>query len=116
MQINLVKSKIHKLRITATDLEYQGSITLDQDLVEAAGLREFERVQVLNENNGERLETYVIVGERGSGVCCLNGPAARKGHVGDMLIVLAYAWMTEEEAKGFQPKLVFPNPKTNSPA
>lgn len=114
MLINLVKSKVHKLRITATDLEYQGSITLDQNIVEAAGLQEFERVQVLNENNGERIETYVIIGERGSGICCLNGPAARKGHAGDMLIVIAYAWFTEEEAKSFTPKLVFPNPKTNA--
>jgi aspartate 1-decarboxylase len=114
MLVNLVKSKIHKVRLTATDLDYQGSITLDQNIVEAAGLREFERVQVLNENNGDRLETYVIVGERGSGVCCLNGPAARRGHVGDILIVIAYAWFTEEQATAFQPRLVYPNPETNS--
>jgi len=113
MLINLVKSKIHRVKVTQTELRYDGSITLDQNLVEAAGLRAWERVQVLNENNGERLETYVIVGERGSGVCCLNGPAARKGYVGDTLIVIAYGWFTEAEAKGLEPKLVYPNPETN---
>lgn len=114
MQIHVVKSKIHLLKVTQTDLHYDGSITLAEDMIEAAGLREFERVQVLNENNGERLETYVIKGERGSGVCCLNGPAARRAQVGDVLIVIGYAWMTPEEADKFTPTMVRPNPANNA--
>ena len=109
MYIEVLKSKIHRARITQAELHYVGSITLDENLIEAAGLRENEKVQVVNINNGERLETYVIRGERGSGVVCLNGPAARKAAVGDIVIVIGYALMTPEEAAAFVPKLVFPD-------
>jgi aspartate 1-decarboxylase len=113
MYIEVVKSKIHRATITEADLEYIGSLTIDEDLMDAANLIEFEKIQVLNVNNGERLETYVIKGERGSGVMCLNGPAARKAAVGDVIIVVAYALMDANEAKNFKPSLVFPNTKTN---
>jgi aspartate 1-decarboxylase len=109
MLVNLVKSKIHRVRVTQAELHYVGSITIDEELIEAAGLLENEKVQVVNINNGERLETYVIKGARGSGVICLNGPAARKAAVGDLLIVIAYAWMSEEEAKSHKPALIFPD-------
>jgi len=109
MLINLVKSKIHRVRVTQAELHYVGSITIDEDLMDAAGLMENEKVQVVNINNGERLETYVIKGARSSGVICLNGPAARKAAVGDILIVIAYAWMTTEEAKSHVPSLIFPD-------
>jgi len=99
MLVNLVKSKIHRVRVTQAELHYVGSITIDEDLMDAAGLMENEKVQVVNINNGERLETYVIKGARSSGVICLNGPAARKVAVGDILIVIAYAWMTTDEAQ-----------------
>lgn len=109
MLVNLVKSKIHRVRVTQAELHYVGSITIDEDLMDAAGLMENEKVQVVNINNGERLETYVIKGARSSGVICLNGPAARKVAVGDILIVMAYAWMTAEEAQSHVPTLIFPD-------
>ena len=108
MFIHLLKSKIHRVKITQAELNYVGSITIDEALMEAAGLVEGEKVQVVNINNGERLETYVITGERNSGVICMNGPAARKCQPGDIVIVIAYAMMTTEEAKTFKPTLVFP--------
>jgi aspartate 1-decarboxylase len=108
MFIEVLKSKIHRIRVTGADLDYIGSITLDEDLMDAAGLIENEKVQVLNLNNGERLDTYVIKGERASGVVCLNGPAARKVLIGDLIIVISYASMPFEEAKTFEPILIFP--------
>ena len=110
MRIEVLKSKIHRARITQAELHYVGSITVDEELMEAANLMEGEKVQVVNINNGERLETYVIRGERNSGVICLNGPAARKAAVGDMVIIISYASMDFEEAKDFKPRLVFPDP------
>lgn len=104
----VLKSKIHRVRITQVDIDYVGSLTLDKDLIEAAGLLPFEKIHVLNVNNGSRIETYVIEGPRGSGIVGLNGPAARTGLVGDLVIVLAYAWMSEEEARSYQPRIVFP--------
>jgi len=111
MQIHLIKSKIHRVTVTGADLNYIGSITIDQDLMDAANLVEGEKIQVVNNSNGERLETYAIPGERGRGEITLNGAAARKVAPGDILILMAYAIMTPEEAKNFQPKLVFPNEK-----
>ncbi|HET6769579.1 MAG TPA: aspartate 1-decarboxylase [Chitinophagaceae bacterium] len=108
MQIEVLKSKIHRAIITEANLNYVGSITIDEDLIEAANIIENEKVQVVNVNNGERLETYVIRGKRGSGICCLNGPAARKGMVGDVIIVISYASMDFDEAKKFKPWIVFP--------
>lgn len=108
MEIEVLKSKIHRAVITEVDLSYIGSITIDEDLIEAANLIENEKVQVVNVNNGERLETYVIKGKRGSGICCLNGPAARKGAVGDVVIIISYATMDFEKAKTFKPWIVFP--------
>lgn len=108
MQIELLKSKIHRAVITEANLNYVGSITIDEDLIEAANLIENEKVQVVNVNNGERLETYVIKGKRGSGICCLNGPAARKGMVGDVVVIISYATMDFAEAKTFKPWIVFP--------
>ena len=107
MQIELLKSKIHRAVITEADLNYIGSITIDEDLMDAANIIENEKVQVVNINNGERLETYVIKGKRGSGVICLNGPAARKAAVGDIVIVISYATMDFEEARSFRPSIVF---------
>ena len=109
MQIQVVKSKIHRVKLTQAELHYVGSITIDESLMEAANLIENEQVQVVNINNGERLETYVIKGERNSGVICLNGPAARKGLVGDIVIIISYASMDFEEAKKFHPYLVYPD-------
>ncbi len=109
MMIQRFKSKIHRATITEANLNYVGSITIDTALMEAANLIEGERVQVVNNNNGERLETYVIKGERGSGVVCLNGAAARRAQVGDTVIIIAYAWMSEEEATKFEPAVVFPD-------
>ena len=109
MMIQIVKSKIHRVKITQAELNYVGSITIDEDLMEAANLILNERVQVVNINNGERLETYVIKGERGSGIICLNGPAARKAAVGDIVIIVSYATMDFEEAKTFQPSVIFPD-------
>jgi aspartate 1-decarboxylase len=111
MMIQRFKSKIHRATITEANLNYVGSITIDEALMEGANLIEGERVQVVNNNNGERLETYVIKGERGSGVVCLNGAAARRAQVGDTVIIIAYAWMNEEEARKFEPAVVFPDEK-----
>lgn len=107
MLIEVFKSKIHRAVVTEADLNYVGSITIDEDLLEAANIIENEKVQVVNINNGERLDTYVIKGKRGSGVICLNGPAARKAAVGDIVIIIAYAMMDFEEAKTFKPSIVF---------
>lgn len=109
MIIELLKSKIHRATITEANLHYIGSIGIDQDLMDAANLIEFEKVQVLNINNGERLETYVIKGERGSGMISLNGAAARKVVAGDLIIIAAYAQMSPEEARTFKPAIVFPD-------
>ena len=109
MMIQRFKSKIHRARVTEANLNYVGSITIDEDLMDAANLMEGERVQIVNNNNGERLETYVITGERGSGVICLNGAAARKAEVGDVVIIIAYGYMEIEEAKNFKPSVVFPD-------
>jgi aspartate 1-decarboxylase len=106
MQITLLKSKIHRATVTEADLHYVGSLTLDPDLMEAAGMVCFEKVQVVNLNNGSRLETYLIEGQRGSGVVCLNGPAARLGHRGDLVIVITYAEMTPDEARAHRPVTV----------
>jgi aspartate 1-decarboxylase len=109
MQIQVLKSKIHRVKITQAELHYVGSITIDEALMEGANLIENEKVQIVNVNNGERLETYVIKGERGSGMVCLNGPAARKAQVGDIVIIISYASMDFEEAKSFQPVIIFPD-------
>ncbi|MFW5945102.1 MAG: aspartate 1-decarboxylase, partial [Bacteroidota bacterium] len=113
MNIEVLKSKIHKVTITDANLQYSGSITIDEDLMDAGDIIENEKVQVLNINNGERLETYVIKGERGSGEICMNGPAARKAVVGDIVIIISYASMDFEEAKNFKPTLLFPDTSTN---
>ena len=113
MQIQVVKSKIHRVKVTGADLNYIGSITIDEDLMDAANIIQGEKVQIVNNNNGERLETYVIPGPRGSGELTLNGAAARKVSVGDVLILIAYAWMDADEARNFNPALVFPNEETN---
>ncbi|MFM8740778.1 MAG: aspartate 1-decarboxylase [Cytophagales bacterium] len=110
MRIEVLKSKIHRVKITQAELHYVGSITIDEALMEAANLIEGEKVQVVNINNGERLETYVIKGERNTGTICLNGPAARKAQVGDVVIIISYASMELEEAKKFKPTLIFPTP------
>jgi aspartate 1-decarboxylase len=109
MLIQRLKSKIHRAVVTQADLNYVGSITIDENLMDAANLIEGERVQIVNNNNGERFETYVIVGERGSGMICLNGAAARLVQVGDLVIIMGYAWMEFEEAKQFKPSVVFPD-------
>jgi aspartate 1-decarboxylase len=111
MNIEVVKSKIHQVFVTEANLHYVGSITIDETLMNAAHLVENEKVHVLNMNNGERLETYVIKGEKDSGVICLNGPAARKVYVGDAIVVLSYAYMDFEEAKNFKPWIIFPDEK-----
>ena len=108
MQIQILKSKIHRAVITEANLNYVGSLTLDEDLMDAANLIENEKIQVVNVNNGERLETYIIKGARRSGIVCLNGPAARKGAEGDVVIVISYALMDFEEARKFKPTIVFP--------
>jgi len=113
MNIEVVKSKIHRVRVTEADLNYIGSITIDEDLMEAANLIENEKVQIVNINNGERLETYVITGERGSGQICMNGPAARRVAVDDIIIIISYASMDFEEAKSFKPVLIFPDTDSN---
>ena len=109
MLLYIHKAKIHRATITEANLNYVGSITIDEDLMDAANLMEGEKVQIVNNNNGERIETYVIKGERGSGVVCLNGAAARRAEVGDIVIIICYALMTPEEADGFKPTTVFPN-------
>ena len=113
MFIEVVKSKIHRVTVTEANLQYVGSITIDEDLLDAANIIENEKVQIVNINNGERLETYAIKGRRGSGEVCLNGPAARKVAVGDIIIIISYATMDFEEAKGFKPALVFPDTFSN---
>lgn len=107
MDIEVLKSKIHRAVITEANLNYVGSLTLDELLMDAAGMIENEKVQVVNVNNGTRIETYLIKGKKGSGICCLNGPAARQGAVGDIVIVISYARMQFEEAKKFKPSIVF---------
>lgn len=113
MMIEVVKSKIHRVTVTEANLNYIGSITIDQDLLDAANLIPNEKVSIVNNNNGERLDTYVIPGERGSGVICLNGAAARKAQPGDIVIIMSYAMMDFEEAKTFKPAVVFPDTETN---
>jgi aspartate 1-decarboxylase len=113
MLIEVVKSKIHRVSITGANLHYVGSITIDEDLMDAANLIENEKVHVLNLNNGERLETYVIKGTRGSGDICLNGAAARKVITGDVIIIMSYAMLDFQEAKLFKPVIIFPDTKTN---
>ena len=108
MDIEMLKSKVHRAAITEANLNYVGSLTLDEDLMDAANMIENEKVQVVNVNNGARIETYLIKGKRGSGTCCLNGPAARQGAVGDIVIIISYAHMEFEEAKRFKPRVVFP--------
>jgi aspartate 1-decarboxylase len=108
MQIQILKSKVHRAVITEANLNYVGSLTLDEDLMDAANMIEHEKIQVVNVNNGERIETYLIKGARGSGVVCLNGPAARKGAEGDIIIIISYAVMDLEEAKKFKPTVIFP--------
>jgi aspartate 1-decarboxylase len=113
MLIQVVKSKIHRVTVTEAELNYIGSITIDETLMQAANILEGERVQIVNINNGERLETYVIKGEAHSGTICLNGPAARRVSVGDKIIIIGYGFMDFDEAKTFRPNLVFPNEETN---
>ncbi len=113
MQIHVVKSKIHRVKCTGANLDYIGSITIDQDLMDAANIIEGEKVQIVNNNNGERLETYAIPGPRNSGEVTLNGAAARRVAKGDILILITYAILELEEAKKFKPSLVFPNEETN---
>lgn len=113
MFVQILKSKIHRVTVTEARLDYIGSITIDSKLLEAAGIMEGERVYIVNNNNGERLDTYTIAGEPGSGVICLNGAAARKVQPGDIVIIMAYAMMTPEEAKDFKPKVIFPDTATN---
>jgi aspartate 1-decarboxylase len=113
MYIEILKSKIHRVSVTGANLNYVGSIAIDEDLMDAANLIAGERVQVVNINNGERLDTYVIKGKRGSGEICMNGPAARKVIVGDIILIVAYAWMDFDEANTFKPKIIFPDTATN---
>ena len=115
MLIQRFRGKIHQVKVTEAQLNYVGSITIDENLMDAAGFYEGERVQIVNNNNGERFETYTIIGERGSGIICLNGAAARKAQVGDVLIIIAYGWMTPEEAKKTKPKIVFPDENNQVP-
>lgn len=115
MMIEVLKSKIHRATITEADLNYVGSITIDRDLLDAANLIPNEKVHVLNANNGARLETYILEGERGSGIVCMNGPAARLAQVGDIVVVVSYAWMDFEEAKSFEPKIIFPTANNRLP-
>ena len=113
MHIEMLKSKIHRVKVTEANLNYLGSIAIDEDLMDAAGLIENEKVLVVNVNNGERLETYVIRGERGSGLISLNGAAARKAQIDDILLIMSFASMDFEEAKVFRPKIIFPDTNTN---
>ena len=113
MLIEVLKSKIHRVRVTQANLNYVGSITIDEDLMDAAGMIEGEKVQILDINNGERLETYIIKGERGTGCICLNGAAARKVQVDDLVIIVSYALIDFEEAKQFKPSVIFPDSATN---
>lgn len=113
MLIQRLKSKIHRVTVTEANLNYVGSITIDEELMQAAGIIEGEKVQIVNNNNGERLETYVIPGPKGSGAICLNGAAARKVAVGDVVIIISYGLMDIEEARTFRPSVIFPDEKTN---
>ena len=113
MMIEVMKSKLHCVRVTEANLNYMGSITIDEDLMDAANLIAGEKVSIVNNNNGERFETYIIKGERGSGCICLNGAAARKVQVGDIVIIMSYALMDFEEAKSFKPSVIFPDSTTN---
>jgi len=113
MQIEVVKSKIHRVHVTGAELDYIGSITLDTELMDAAGILPGERVYIVNVNNGERFDTYTIAGSPGAGEVNLNGPAARRVQKGDIIIIIAYAHMSPEEAKSFEPSIVFPNETTN---
>ena len=113
MMIEVLKSKLHCVQVTQANLNYMGSITIDQDLMDAANMIEGEKVQIVNNNNGERFDTYVIAGEPGSGVICLNGAAARKAQPGDVVIIMTYAQVTPEEAEGWTPKVIFPDTRTN---
>lgn len=113
MQIEMLASKIHRVHVTEANLNYIGSITVDSALLDAAGILPGQKVSVVNNNNGERLETYAIAGKPNSGVICLNGAAARKAQVGDIIIIIAYASMTPEEARTFEPKVIFPDTATN---
>lgn len=108
MQVEILKSKIHRAIVTEADLNYVGSLTIDEDLMDAADIIENEKIAVVNANNGERLETYAIKGARGSGVICMNGPAARKAQPGDVIIIIAYTWMEQEKARLFKPRIIFP--------
>ena len=110
MIIEILKSKIHRVKVTQAELNYVGSITIDEDLIEAANLIPNEKVQIVNNNNGARFETYVIKGERGTGIICLNGAAARLAQVGDIVIIMSFTWMEQEEARKFEPVLLFPGP------
>ena len=110
MRIEVLKSKIHRVKITQAELHYVGSIAIDEDIMDAANIIEGEKVQIVNVNNGERLDTYVIKGERGTGTICMNGPAARRAQVGDIIIIISYASMEVEEAKKFKPTILFPGP------
>lgn len=113
MMIEVLKSKLHCVRVTEANLNYMGSITIDEDLMDAANMIAGEKVQIVDNNNGERFETYIIKGKRGSGCICLNGAAARKVQVGDIIIIMSYALMDFEEAKNFKPVVVFPDTVTN---
>jgi aspartate 1-decarboxylase len=115
MLLNIFKSKIHRVKVTQAELNYVGSITIDAELMEAAHILEGEKVQIVNINNGERLETYTIAGERGSGTICMNGPAARKVQVDDTIIIITYAQMTPEEAQAYEPVIVFPDDHNRLP-
>ncbi len=112
-QVEVLKSKIHRVSVTQSNLNYVGSITIDEDLMDAANMIEGEKVQILDNNNGERFETYIIKGERGSGCICLNGAAARRVAVGDVVIIVSYAMMDFEDAKKFRPWVIFPDTETN---
>ena len=113
MQIEVMKSKIHRVKITGADLNYIGSITVDEDLMNASNIIEGEKVTIVNINNGERLDTYVIKGQKGSGEITMNGPAARRVQAGDIIIIISYARMDFEDAKSFKPSVIFPNEETN---
>ena len=113
MNIEILKSKIHRVKVTGADLDYIGSITIDKDLMDAANIIQGEKIQIVNNNNGERLETYVIPGSSGSGEITVNGAAARKVNIGDVLILITYATMSFQEAKNFKPSIIFPNEENN---
>jgi aspartate 1-decarboxylase len=113
MLVEVVKSKLHRVSVTEANLNYVGSVTIDEDLMDAANLIAGEKVQIVNNNNGERFETYIIKGKRASGVVCINGAAARKVQPGDVIIIMSYAWMDFEDAKTFEPAVVFPDTATN---